>query len=153
MISFPVCVCICVQHFLYPFICWWTFKFSLGCYVLTIKNNAQMTMEVQILTLQDTDFIFFKYMRSFQKLSSYVIWKIDTLIEEDTRHKKHCTQDNDASVPFKVDTLGPHTVLPIAISFPVVFSWISLTVWNLFPFKGGFRFGKSQKLQGAQSGL
>ena len=46
----------------------------------------------------------------------------ETLIEEDTRYKKHCTWDNDSSVPFKVDTLGPHTVLPIAISCPVVFS-------------------------------
>ena len=40
------------------------------------------------------------------------------------RYKKYCTEDNDASVPFKVGTLGPHTVLPIAISCPVVFSWI-----------------------------
>ena len=30
------------------------------------------------------------------------------------RYKKHCTKDNDTSVPFKVGTLGPHTVLPIA---------------------------------------
>ena len=46
------------------------------------------------------------------------------------RYKKHCTQDNDASVPFKVGTLGPHTVLPVAISCPIVFSWIPLTVWS-----------------------
>ena len=39
---------------------------------------------------------------------------------EDTRCKKHCTQDRDVSVSFKVGTLGPHIVLPIAISFPVV---------------------------------
>ena len=41
------------------------------------------------------------------------------------RYKKHCTWDNDASVPLKVDTSGPHTVVPITISFPVIFSWIS----------------------------
>ena len=29
--------------------------------------------------------------RYMQKVSSHVIWKIKTLIEEDTRHKKHCT--------------------------------------------------------------
>ena len=69
------------------------------------------------------------------------------------RCKKHCTQDNDVSVPLKVGTLGPHTILPIVISCPIVFSWISLMVWNLFPFKGDFSFGKSQKLQGAKSGL
>ena len=50
-------------------------------------------------------------------------------IEEDTRYKKYCTQDNDASVPFKLGTLGPHTVLPISISCPVVSSWISSMVW------------------------
>ena len=49
-------------------------------------------------------------------------YKKDTFTEEDTRYNKHCTQDNDTSVPFKVGTLGPHTVLPIAISCPIVFS-------------------------------
>ena len=59
-----------------------------------------------------------------------------TFTGEDKRYKKHCTQDNDALVLFKVGILGPHTVLPIATSCPVIFSWISSTVWNLFPFKG-----------------
>ena len=80
------------------------------------------------------------------------IWKIETFIKEDTGYKKHCTQDNDVSVPFKVGTLGPHTVLPVPISCPIVFSWISWAVWNLFPFKGHFSFGKSQKSQGTKSG-
>ena len=76
------------------------------------------------------------------------------------RYKKHCTQDNDTSVPFKVGTLGPHTVLPaslplfktlwkpfvdILVSCPIAFSWISSMFWYLFPFKGDFSFGKSQK--------
>ena len=30
------------------------------------------------------------------------------------KYKKCCTLDNDASVPFKVGSLGPHTVLPPA---------------------------------------
>ena len=30
------------------------------------------------------------YTRSVQKVSSHVIWKIETFIEEDTRYKKHC---------------------------------------------------------------
>ena len=47
--------------------------------------------------------------------------------------------------------MGPHTVLPIAISCPEVFSWISSMVWNLLPFKGDFSFRKSQKSQGAKS--
>ena len=50
----------------------------------------------------------------------------ETFIEEDTRYRKHCTQDNDTSVPFKVGTLGPLTVLLVAISCPVVFPWILL---------------------------
>ena len=37
------------------------------------------------------------------------------------RYKKHCTQDNDASVPFEVGTLGPHTLLPFVISCPLYF--------------------------------
>ena len=69
------------------------------------------------------------------------------------RYKKHCTQDNDASVPFKVGTFGPHTVLPITISYPIIFFWILSAVWNLFPFKGDFSFGKNQILQGTKSGL
>ena len=50
-------------------------------------------------------------------------------------------------------TLGPHTVLPVAISCAIIFSWISSMVWNLFPFKSDFRFMKSQKSQGTKSGL
>ena len=78
--------------------------------------------------------------------------KNETFIE-DTRYKKHCTQDNGTSVFFKVGTLGLHTSLPITISCPIIFSWISSMIWNLFPFKGDFSFGKSQKSQGAKSGL
>ena len=59
--------------------------------------------------------------RSVQKVSIHVILKIETFIEEDKRYKKHCTEDNDASVPFKVGTLRLHTVLPITISCPVVY--------------------------------
>ena len=80
-------------------------------------------------------------MRCVQKVSSQVLWKINIYWR---RYKKHCTQDNDASIPFKGGTLGPHTVLPVAISCPIVFSLISSTVWNLFPFKGDFSFGKSR---------
>ena len=55
--------------------------------------------------------------------------------------------------PLQSSTLGPHTVLPFAISSPIVFSWILSMVWNLFLFKGDFSFGKRQKLQGVKSGL
>ena len=41
----------------------------------------------------------------------------------------------------------------ITISCPIIFSWIPWMVWNLFPFKGDFSFGKSQKSQGTKSGL
>ena len=53
---------------------------------------------------------------------SHVTRKIEAFIEEDTRYKKHCTQDNDASVPFKAGTMGPHSGPPITISCPVIFS-------------------------------
>ena len=53
-------------------------------------------------------------------------------------------------VPFKVGTLGLHTVLPITIGYPFIFFWISSTVWTLFPLKGDFSFVKSQKSQGTK---
>ena len=62
-------------------------------------------------------------------------------------NKKHCTQDNETSVPFKEGTLGFHTVLPISISCPIVFSWISLMVWKLFPFNGDFSLGNARSLR------
>ena len=76
---------------------------------------------------------------------------------QDTRKIVHTRQKMQDTrqwhlVPFKVGTLGPHTV-PIAISCPVIFFWISLMVWNLFSFKGDFSFGKIQKSQGAKSEL
>ena len=37
--------------------------------------------------------------------------------------------------------MEPHIVANLCPVFP----WISLTDWNLFPFKGDFNFGKSQK--------
>ena len=43
---------------------------------------------------------------SVQRVSSHALWKTETLTEEDTSYKKHCTQDNDASVPFKVGAFG-----------------------------------------------
>ena len=64
----------------------------------------------------------FGYARAVQQGSSHVLPTIETFTEEDTRYKKCCTQDNDASVPFKVGTLGPHTVLLITISCPVMSS-------------------------------
>ena len=37
-----------------------------------------------------------------------------------------------------------HRALPVSISCPVVFSWISLMVWNLFPFEGNLVLGKAR---------
>ena len=42
--------------------------------------------------------------KSVLKLSSHKQWKMETFTEKGTRYKKHCTWDNDASVPFKVGT-------------------------------------------------
>ena len=90
-------------------------------------------------------------MKSAQKVLSHIPWKIETFIKEDIRYRKLCTWDNNSSVPFKLGTLGPHTFLLILISCSVIFSWISLAIWNLFAFKGDFNFEKSQKLQGTKS--
>ena len=73
-------------------------------------------------------------MRSVQKASNYVIWKIETFTEEDTRYKKHCTQDSDTLAPFKIDTLGPHTVLPVTIRgmsyFPSSRQWSEISSFS-----------------------
>ena len=53
------------------------------------------------------------------------------------------TPDTRNIVRFKVGTLGPHTVLPITISCPVVFSRISTVIWNLFSLKDYFTFWKA----------
>ena len=69
-------------------------------------------------------------MRSVQKVFSQVLWKIQ-IFEEDTRykeHRHHYPMCNDASIPFKVGTLGPHTVLPITTNYPSYFpesQWLS----------------------------
>ena len=99
-------------------------------------------------------------MRSVQKISSHVIWKIETFFEENTRYKKHCTWDNDASGPFKV---GPwdftqFSQLPLAAPsyFPDSHQWSEISslskvilvwgkarscrAWNL-SFSGAESFG------------
>ena len=95
------------------------------------------------------------YMRSVQKVSSHVIWKIETFIEEDTRYKiqetlyigQWCLSLPQNSHMGTAHSSSTHHQLPHCIFR------ISLVVWNLFPFKGDFSFSKSQKLQGAKSGL
>ena len=58
----------------------------------------------------------------------------ETFTEEDTRYKKHCTQDNDTSIPFKASTLGPHTVLhrPSASPshFPEFHRWAEISSFS-----------------------
>ena len=61
------------------------------------------------------------YRRTVQKVSTHVIRKIETFIEEDTRYKKHCTQDNDTSVPFKVGTSGPTQFSHLSSAAPPYF--------------------------------
>ena len=107
-------------------------------------------------------------MRSVKKVSSHVARNIEAFIEEDTRYKKHYTQDNDTSAHFKVDSLGPHTVFPASLplfkTLCYILSWnchqlphrISLNLIDSLkslPLKGDFTLGKSLKSQVAKSGL
>ena len=135
-------------------LCTWTLIREYILNVLTTHTNGNyVKWWMRKLTLLWLSFhhVYTIHTSSVQNVSIYVIWKIETFFWR--RYKKHCTQDSDASVPFQVGTLGPHTVLPLTISGPFWFSWISLMVWNLFPFKGDFSLGKSQKSQGTKSGL
>ena len=65
--------------------------------------------------------------RSVQKVPSHVIWKIETFIEEDTKYKKHCTEDSDISVPFKVApwdlTQFSHSPSAAPLYFPESYRW------------------------------
>ena len=63
------------------------------------------------------------------------------------RYKKYRTWDNDPSVPFKVGTLGPHTVLPITISARHVFLNLTNNLKSL-PFQRWFRFGAKPEVAG-----
>ena len=71
------------------------------------------------------------HMRSVQKVSSHDLWKADM-------HWRRYKIQETLYVgwwylsPFQSRHLGPHTILPVTISSPVVFSWISSMVWNLF---------------------
>ena len=52
--------------------------------------------------------------RSVHKVSSLVRRKVEKFVREDSRYKKHCTQDNEVSASFKVGTLKPHISLSIS---------------------------------------
>ena len=55
--------------------------------------------------------------------------------------------------PFQSRHLGTSQSSPNIHQLPCHISWISLMIWNLFPFKDDFGFRKSQILQGAKSRL
>ena len=54
-------------------------------------NHALSLIVPWILTIVRHMYINYQHMKSVQKVSSHVLWKIETFIEEDTRYKKHCT--------------------------------------------------------------
>ena len=101
-------------HIFYTFVVFW------GCH--SLNNWRKATLPTQALvkipcswkrTLGEI------YTRFDQKVSSHVLWKIKTFIQEDKRYKKHCTQKNDTSVSFKVGTFRPHTVSDLCWLQPV----------------------------------
>ena len=61
-----------------------------------------------------------------QSPSKYTPWDLTQF----SQHLFHCWKHSAKSF------------VGISISCPIIFSWISSMVWNLFPFKGDFSFGK-----------
>ena len=87
------------------------------------------------------------YTRSVQKVSSHVMWKIETFIEEDTRNIVHRTMMPQFPLKQALWNLIQFSQSPSAAPLNLI------KVLNLFPFKSDFSFGKGQKSQGAKSGL
>ena len=90
--------------------------------------------------------------RSVQKVSSHVGWK------RDIYWRRYGIQETVDIGQWLLGYLqhrhlGTSYCPPYVISCSVMFSWISLMIWNQFPFKGDFSFRKSQKLQGTKYGL
>ena len=127
------------------FIFLWCFSFFFKCRVKFLHYVIYLLPEELLLTVFGR--IGLLVMNLFEKLFIIHFWRIILLGIYDLhlegiqpcnmknrdiywrRYKKHCTQDNDPSVPFKVGTLGPHKVLPITLNCLIIFSWISLMVW------------------------
>ena len=89
------------------------------------------------------------WMMSVQKVFSRVLWKIEAFIEEDTRNIVHRTMTLG---PLQSRHLGTSHSSPNRHQLPIIFSWISSMVWNLFPFKGDFSFGKARSHRGPNLG-
>ena len=89
---------------------------------------------------------------SVQNVPSHVIWKRDIYWRRYKIQETLYIGQWQLS-PLQSRHLGTSHSSPITINCPNVFSWISLTMRNFFPFKDDFSFGKSQKSQGAKSGL
>ena len=93
------------------------------------------------------------YMKSVQKVSSHIIWKIETFIEEDTRYKKQCVHGTMIPLsPLQSRHLGTSHNSPNHHQLPTMFSWISTTIWNLFllPFQRLFSFWEKAEVTGHQ---
>ena len=67
-------------------------------YIYIIHTNIQLHPYAHLYVFMCVYAFIYHYIythiyiyRSVQKVSSHVIWKIETFIEEDTRFKKHCT--------------------------------------------------------------
>ena len=74
-------------------------------------------------------------------------WRLSPL---QSRHLGNLTQFSQSL--FHCSKHSAVSFVGITIRCPVVFSCISLSVWNLFPFKGDFSFGKSQSCRAPNLG-
>ena len=64
---------------------------SIDIFVAVDLDISYSLLLIPVWDKRSSIFLNIKYTRSIQRVSSYVIWIIETFIEEDTRYQKHCT--------------------------------------------------------------
>ena len=89
-------------------------------------------------------------MRSVQRLSSHVIRKIETPVEEETRYKKYCTYKNRCLSPLQSGHLGTSHSSPSRHQLPCHIFLNLINSLKYLPFERWFQFWEKLEVTGHQ---